>query len=751
MGDQSFKMASDDLLFSSHVQGSFNGGGGEVTTSVYKPGFWPQEEGVAEFKLWSSNGHSDLHELSNCALNSIRSRKNTERNENEEVELQCLVSNILDEGDEIQGRFNNRGNPSIANGLWHPKTLTEDILPNFQPEDSVPNYVPSEALIQSHAVSKNEQFLQMFSGIPANLHSHDSVPNGDRDSYDSHPTQLSPGLTIPQMANHFPPQTVGSNYDLSADLHQAFHRPVNDFLQISDVFQLQNKMSRPFFDQHESVMSVKPISNNEQDVPEHMNQLASGLKSLMADESNQGCYGGFPNIERKTEYPEDSIPEQWKFPSWPMPMFCKKQLEGEFWGRDVKPAFEHQGVEEMSVLGNENAEYLPQIKPISVSSNPPNQYQNIINWDQYSNPCSNQEQYKMKSLMQKEMKETSGCIEERLPTTAHVAETHRRPHVDHLGGMETFNGENIMGSVQPFIPPAHVDSKPRRFTQPPVKSEKDTTPHGSASPAVTPAAMMAVNDGGAALYSHLKSSEAQNGGRNCEDGGSLAALLEMNPGGLVIQFYLHLDECSEELGYLEWERKKTEVILAKTFPGEWTMPPPPPPGLSLNATRLDCLIFYQKRELANVEWLLYKMECACNVRLHASIGLVLNNHQQALSCVRMIRGEELTNASKDQQHGTQLTEDHDTLPLVIALKELTMTTKNLRRGLWCAAQMAMRTPTRSAEERATTSRERRIALWRSLRMAAPTPVWKTEEQSDANREETRIHSCPYSVALQSKF
>ncbi|XP_077414632.1 uncharacterized protein moto [Vanacampus margaritifer] len=742
-------MASDDLLFSSYAQANFNCGGGG-TTSVYKPGFCTQEERVVEFKLWSPNGHSDLLELSNCALNSIRSRKNTEKNENmEEVELQCLVSNILDEDDDIQSGFYNRKTPSIANSLWHPKTLREDLLQYFQPQDTVPNYVPNEALIQSQVVSKNEQFLQGFSGIPANLHSHISVLNGDRDSYGSHSKPLSPGLPISKMANQFPPQTLESNYDLSADFHQAYHQPINNIPQISDVFQLQNKMSRPFFDHHESVMSASPISNNEQGMLEHMDQLASGLKSLMDDASNQGRYGCFPTIERKTEYPEDSIPEQWKFPSQPMQMFCKKTLEGEFWGQNVKPAFEHQGVQEMSVLGNENAEYFPQIKSISMSSNSPNQYQNIIKRNQYFNPCSKQQgQYKMKSLMQKQKKKMPGCIEERLQTTACVAKTHRRPYVDHLSGMETFNRENIMGNVQLFIPLAHVDSKARSFTQLPVMSEKDTTPHGNGSPAVTPTAEMALN-GAAALYSHFQGSEAHNGERTCEEGDSLAASLEMNPGRLVIQFYLHLDECSEQLGYLEGERKKTEVTLAQIFPGEWTPPPPPrcPPGLSLNATKLNCLILYQKRELANVQWLLYKMEHACNVPLHANIHLALNNHHQALSCVQARRGEELANASKHPRHGAPLTEDHDTLLLIIALKELTVTTKNLCRGLWCALQMTMPTPTRSAEGRPETDRELLTALWCSLRMAAPTPVRKPDDQTDTNREETRAQICPYSVML----
>ncbi|XP_051904373.1 uncharacterized protein moto [Hippocampus zosterae] len=720
----SFKMATDELFLSSfYGRSCVNDDAGN--SSFSESGFSPQEEGVAEFKLGSPTAHSDPYELMNCALNNIKSRKTTEKHEiEEEIDLQRLVSSILDGGDEIQSGFYNSGNPSPANGLWSPKTLREDFLqyPGVEADDKLPYSHSSDVFIRSQVVSRNEQFLQKLSGISAHPHWPSSVHNGDRDNYSSYTNGLPPVLPIPKTVNHIPPQTLESNHEPSADLYPSNDWPFNfnNFPQISDAFQLQNKMNRPSRNHYKSAMSAKPIHDNQQDMPEHMNQLVSGLHSFLADESNQGRYGCFPNIERETEYPEDSILEQRKFPSQSMPILREKQLEGEFWGRDIKSAFKRKDVQEPSWLGNEIAEYSPQLKPVSRSLNPPNH--NIINGNQYSNLHSKQGQYKMKSLMQKETK-MSGFFEERPQTIARVAETHRRPHVVHRGGMERFNGENIMGkNAQLYRPLAHVDSSPTRFTQLPLKSQKDTTPHGR-GPGMIPAAGTTVNSP-AALYSRLKGAEAHNGESTCKDGNSpLAALLQKNAEGLIIQFYLHLDECSDQLGYLEGERKTVEVILAKTFPGKWTplSPLTHPPGLALNPNRLDSLILNQKREQANVNWLLYNMEYLSNVPLHDAIHMALNNHQQALSCVQARCGKKLANVSERQWLEPPLTEDQDRVLSVIALKELAVTTKKLRTSLWCALQMSMPTPVKRPEEDPNANREIRIALWCSLLKAAVLP------------------------------
>ncbi|KAM9784869.1 uncharacterized protein moto isoform 2-T3 [Syngnathus typhle] len=695
-GDQSFKMASDELLFSSFIgQARVNGNDG--STSVSSLGFSPQEEEVAEFKLWSPSGHSDTNELSNCAWLSNWSRNDTEKNEIDEVALQCLVANILDEGDNIQSECNNSRKPSNANGLGSPETWREDFLQYCQPADTLPNYVPSELFIESQSVSKNEMFLQNLSGISANPDWFGHV-NGDGESYDRHPIKSPPIFPISKTPSDFLPLTLESNYDLSSDYHPANHQLVNDFPQIGDDLPLQCKRSGLFFDHYESTTRAEPVCDNERYVPEHMNQLVSGLRVLMADEFNSGrC---FPNLEQNTDYPEDSIFAQWKFPSQAMPMSQEKQPEGEFWGQNVKTEFKGPGFHEMSGSANANCFHSP-------SFNPPNQCQNIQRRNQCSNPRSKQTQHKMKSRKEKK---PLGCFEES-PQSASI---HHRPHVDHLRGTGRFNGET----------PAHVNSNLGRFTRLSVKSEKDTTPHKSASTDMT-----TVSE---AFLGHLKDAELHNGGKDKD-----TAVLQKNPEGLVIQFYLHLDECSEQLGYLEAERKEIEVILAKKFPVEWTplLSPPPtyPPGLPLNFSRLDSLIVKQKKELTSVEWLLYKMEATCNTPLHASIHSALSNHRQALSEVQARRGEELANVSKRQRL-------EDNVDVIIALKALVVTTRKLRSVLWCAFQMTAPPPTRREEDHANANRTLCATLWHSLLMAASASGRKPDDHADTNGEETHPQS-----------
>ncbi|XP_049601432.1 uncharacterized protein moto isoform X2 [Syngnathus scovelli] len=697
-------MASDEFLFSSFIgQARVNGNDG--STSVSSLGFSPQEEEVAEFKLRSPSGHSDTNELSNCAQLSIWSRNDTKNNEIDEVDLQCLVANILDEGHNIQSECNNSRKPSNANDLGSPEAWREDFLQYCQPVDTLPNFVPSELFIESQSVSKNEMFLQNLSGISANPDWFSHV-NGDGESYDRHATKSPPIFSIPKTPSNFLPPTLESNYDLPSYYHTANHQLVNDYSQVGDDLQRQCKTSGLFFDHYESATSAEPVCDNERYVPEHMNQLVSGLRILMGDEFNSGrC---FPNLEQNTDYPEDSIFVQWKFPSQAMPISHEKQPEGEFWGQNVKTEFKGTGFHKMSGSGNE-------IYFDSPSFDCPNQYQNIQRRNQCSNPRSKQTQHKMKS--QKEKKKPLGCFEE----SPQNASTHRRPHVDHLRGTERFNGET----------PAHVNCNLGRFTQLPVKSEKDTKPHGSASTGMT-----AVNG---AFLGHLKYAELHNGGKDKD-----TAVLQKNPEGLVIQFYLHLDECSEQLGSLEAERKEIEVILAKKFPVEWTpLPSPPPtypPGLPLNFSRLNYLIVNQKKELTNVEWLLYKMEATCNTPLHASIHSALSNHRQALSEIQARRGEELANVSKRQRL-------EDNVDVIIALKELVVTTRKLRSVLWCAFQMTAPPPTRRQEDHVDANRTLYETVWHSLLMLASASGRKPDDHADTNGEETHTQRCPYSATF----
>ncbi|KAI3359117.1 hypothetical protein L3Q82_002660 [Scortum barcoo] len=140
---------------------------------------------------------------------------------------------------------------------------------------------------------------------------------------------------------------------------------------------------------------------------------------------------------------------------------------------------------------------------------------------------------------------------------------------------------------------------------------------------------------------------------------AMTTSMVMSQGGPVIQLYFYLDECYEQWRCLEKERKRTEAILTKAFVGKrpaavtnTNLPKTPP-----NPTRVDHLIVNQMREQA-----------------------------------RARRKEEIANMSKQQRQRAHLTEDRDTLLLVIALKDLAATTRKLRTALWCAQQVTQMKP-----------------------------------------------------------
>ncbi|XP_061905995.1 uncharacterized protein LOC133651839 isoform X1 [Entelurus aequoreus] len=662
---------------------------------------------VAPFTLWSPSGHGHPYELKDC----INRRENTNSNEaEEETDLQGLVSNILDEGD-TQGSLYYDGSPSIGSTIWCSTPSTEEFPPYFRSQYKqdgapfLPSHVPSEAFLQGRVESAgtNGQFPQQPGGSSANQQWHVSVTDGDRDSLFSPPRRRPPGLPVLRTGNHFQSQMPPSAYHQSADLHQANHQPVDSFHQISDVFQQPNENRNPLFDLSSESRNAMAISHMEQYLQETTNQLVSGFQSLLAEEPDRGHYKGFPNMQIKTEHPEESMAEQWKILSGGMPMFnmppthIQKQLEEELCsmtrGRNDM-AGKPIDIQGWSGFGDENAGYFPQTKPIFAPLNPPNQHQTVLNRNThlFYSPRTQQGhvQHKMKPQTHKDKKRTSGWFGQKLLNNARVTENNKRPHVDLQPNMQKATGENHMPLKYPAGDLRRTSWSPMKYQ--PKDTSRHTAPNRSGPL-------------GSTLHTPLSHSEAHTG-----DGyGSFAALLENNQGLHVIQLYFHLDECYEEWKNLENEWKKTEVILAKTFPGEWTPSATNPCGPLEYPLKVEDLLFNLKREQSGVECLLYKMECLCNVPLHANVCTALSHHHMAISCV-----SELVNMAQRQRHIPHPTEDKDTVLLVFALKELAGATRKLRTALWCALQMSL-----------------------------PEPVKRPDHQ-DVNREETHTHSCPSS-------
>ncbi|XP_044036085.1 meiosis-specific coiled-coil domain-containing protein MEIOC [Siniperca chuatsi] len=714
-----------------------------------------QEQDTASYVPWSYNPHDDPFGLINCAQSSIKSRKPTDNPDCDgETDLQGLVSNILDEADSQDSYYSERSLPT-CNPVWSPKTLREELIQYFQSEAKTqhnptfpPNYVSCEALskVQGLSVDKDvEECSQQSNGLATNQQWLFNLPNRDRDSYTLRPQKLPPGLPMPNIGNTYLSQIQQSKYDnMSADRDRGNSQPVNNFPDLSDVFRPQIEMNspcfHPYYEDHYIQSSTKPISN-EQYVPQDINQLVSSFQSFMAGEHDSLCRGDFPNMHRQTVgmHHEDSMVEQWKITSPAMStqsspaMWTQKQLVGEFGtvqmernGGVRKQTFKRDAFQDQPGFSPQNTEYLKQPKPFSASLKLPNQYQSKMtmhrentslpinmSMNQYSKHHIQQGQIqsKIKSQMQKEKMRMhmSGCLGEGFSTRP-LTNTNMRvgdkkqvlsqnPYFDHLGSMRSqrFDGETTMvsaGITQQLMPLLYPVNDHRRHSSVPINSSnfssRSTLPYGSGVPGMDVGDVMSANE--CAAFSDMMTRRGENTYHGMSS--AMTSSMGMNQGGPVIQLYFYLDECYEQWRCLEKERKRTEVILTKTFVGKRTtavtntdLPKTPP-----NPTRVDHLIVNQMREQARVASLLDRMECLYNISLDTNIHTALNRHHMAICITQARRKEEIASMSEHQRQRAHFTEDRDTLLLAIALKDLAATTRKLRTALWCALQMTLPKP-----------------------------------------------------------
>ncbi|XP_070779090.1 meiosis-specific coiled-coil domain-containing protein MEIOC [Enoplosus armatus] len=756
-------------------QASVNVGGGNNSSVALPfisiPSVSLQEQDTASYVPWSHNAHDDPYGLINCAQSSIKSRKPTDNPDCDgENDLQGLVSNILDEADSQDSYYSEWSLPT-CNPVWSPKTLREELLQYFQSEAKTqhnpifpPNYVSCEALSKAQGQSDVEEFYQQSNGLATNQQWLFNVPNGDSDSYTLRPQKLPPGLPMPNIGNTYLSQIQQSKYDnTSADGDRGNSEPMNNFPDLNDVFRPQSEMTspcfHPYYEDHYMQSSSKPISN-EQYVPQDINQLVSSFQSFMVGEHDSLCRGDFPNMHRQTVgmHHEDSVVEQWKITSPAMStqsapaMRIQKQLVGEFGtvpmernGGARKQTFKRGASQDLPGFGPQNTEYVQQPKPFSASLNLPNQYQSKvtmyrgntsppINMNQYSKHHIQQGQIqsKIKPKMQREKMRMhmSGFLGEGFSTRPLTNINMRggdkkqallqNPYFDHLGTMQSqrFVGETTMvtaGNTQQLMPLMYPVNDPRRHSSVPINSSnfssRSTLPYGSGVPGMDVGDMMLGNE--CAAFNSYVSDMTTHTGESTYHGMASATTtsMVMNQGGPVIQLYFYLDECYEQWRCLEKERKRTEVILTKTFVGKRTaavtinnLPKTPP-----NPTRVDHLIVNQMREQGRVASLLDRMECLHNISLHINIHTALNKHHMAICITQARRKEEIASMSKHQQQRAYFTEDGDMLLLVIALKDLAATTRKLRTALWCAFQMTLPKPVNRQDhhvKREATHRER---------------------------------------------
>ncbi|KAK2833185.1 hypothetical protein Q5P01_017074 [Channa striata] len=720
---------------------SLNAGGGNNGSGTLPFVSLPNDllQDTASHMSWPHNAYDDPYEGVSSTQSSIKIRKSDNTDCDGETDLQGLVSNILDEA-HSQDSYYREGTLPTFNSIWSPKTLREELLQYLQSESKVQHSstFPANTFSKTQGqsiVRDIEEICQYSSSVGTNQQLLFHLPNGDRDSYTPYPQKLSPGEPVPNIVNTYLPPRQQSKYEnVSFDKDRESAHLMNNLPDLSNVFSCQSKMNSPSVDPcYEDcyTQNITRPKNIELPVPQDINQLVSSFQSFMAVEHDSFHCRDFPDMNKQLQGMHHE--EQWQFTIPPLSaqktpaIQTPKQLLGEFGtvqrkkNEEVgKQIFKHDAFRDLPCFNPQNTEYFQQPKPSSAYLKHPKQYQNNmtmhreninINTNQYSKHCTQERQVqsevKPQLFKDKKMMDMSGFLGDGfsgipLPNTL-AREEDKKPALSQplyfalRGSMQPqkFDGENSIvstGNTHQIMPPIYNVNDPRRYCSIPINS-RSMLPYRNGVPGLDVGDMVPANES-AHCSSCVSDMMTQRGEGTYSMASVFTTPMVMNQGGPMVQLYPFVNECYEQWRCLEKERKKTEVILTKTFPGKQTaavfssyqLKPPP------NATRVDHLIVKQIREKAKVASLLDRMEYLNNNPLHVNIHTALNRHHMAICKTQARRKEEIANMSKRQQNRTHCSEDRDTLLLVFALKDLVATTRKLRTALWCALQMTLPKP-----------------------------------------------------------
>lgn len=410
-----------------------------------------------------------------------------------------------------------------------------------------------------------------------------NIPKADEDYSTYRPTKLPPGLPVPNTNNAYQPQIQKERHpSTTVNEKRGNKNYLDSFLDLSNAFNLQSEANTPYFHSHSEdniYNSVKPISKVQYD-SQDPSQLVTGFQSLMASEITDDYR------ETQSRHDEDWMGEHWKFTSPSMPTYITpavqttKERVGVQMERNGVMRNEMvncEGIQNLNGFSTQNTEPFQQPKMFSGPAFLPNHYQTkmtmqkkntLLPFNFKNNQCLNQQEHiqsKIKSQMQKEKKRMSGIHGENL-YTSHITNCSTKgreksqQNLDHFEIMQSqrFGGENGRASAksgQQSMSCVYPANDPKRHwsMNPSNYHSRSTLSYGNPDPSVSMGNMMSANE-----FTALKAVNdlmTQRGDATYHGLNSAMTSVMMDDVP-VVQFYLYLDECCNQLKCLEKERKK---------------------------------------------------------------------------------------------------------------------------------------------------------------------------------------------------
>lgn len=674
-----------------------------------------QELNTGPYIPWSHNTHDDPFEL----LNNAKNRKPSDVADDGETELQGLVSNILDEA-ESQDSFYCDGNQN--SNIWSPKILRDELLQYFQSEPKTqygstftPNNSSHGAFgkAQGQAMLKEtEELCQVTSnGFNSNQHPLFNFSRAkDIFSPQHGPSKPPPGLPLPlNMASTYMSPVQQNNYDnrVQVSKERGNSEPMSSFPDFRHGFQSQCEINGEylFYEDYYNQGMDKPAAV-EQYNSQDLNQLVSSFQSFVAGEEDSN---EFPNMQVQQE---DNSNNNWGSPGSFIRGNNSRQMGVDFAreqnGATRKQLFKRDSLQDLPSFNLQAAEFSPRAKlPFGHQNQTRENSSFLLNMNQFQKQLVQHSPLKYKPQMQKEKKRMPGFYGDNFNTpglSSDMLSEEKRPnHFYEVNARPPrFERESNMlaaGSSQQFMPFMYAEQR-----RPPNRPQNPNF-----SPRASLAYRGGVEVGDVGSSSEMSGGFSQGfnnmmmrrGGESTFHGMSpgLTSPAPMNQSQPVVQLFFYLDECYEQWKCLERERKRTEIVLSKTFLGKRTsaLPNSSLPKTPPNPSKVDHLIVNQMREQARVSSLLDKMECLSGVPINANIYVALSKHNTTISVTSARRREEITNMSQRQRAAFNEDKVSETMMLVLALKDLAASTRKLRTALWCALQMTLPKPTPRAE------------------------------------------------------